>query len=465
MPKEVVDPIIAAADAAAEEAVKNRSTEFSREIDSARESALDDAFAEASKKTGPAEGELGFENGGVRPPVEGTPKDEDCPPGAAEADAVEKAEKDKADADKAEADRVAAEKAGTPPARKSLLDDLAGTQPGQQTPPADPYDIKLRSDASPKTRETFEQLKTLAKQREEAAKTEATAAKQSLEELQTKVAELEKRTVPDEVQGELKELRAFRAQFDTANDPEFRKKYDTRVDQNYESIYNKLKYHQLPDAELAKLKAYSPDKRDAAIEKFLELLPQGDKKFIEAKLFDNVNVADERDRALQEARTKADELLAKRKGEPAQQIQQRDAAVANLLKPAVAKLDWLHKKDIPANAAPEDKKKLEAWNKSAENYVDSLRRAIVDDTPEVRAEAAIAVPLAFYFRSAYSEQKERADKLQAKLDSIGVASATSRTARSTASSGAALPAAPVNHASAEEALDALFEEATSGKKR
>jgi len=440
-----VDPIIAAADAAAEALAKSQTESHSADSDPAREADLDAAFAEASKLTPPEGAEFGKENAGVQTAIEGAPK-----PG----------EEPKPDADEAAAAAAAAEAAAAKTApRKGLLEDLEA-DPKPVPAVEDPYgQVKLRSDASPKTRETFEQLKTVAKQREDAAALRATEAETKLTELQTKVADLEKRTVPDDVQNELKELRSFRAQFDTANDPEFRQKFDSRTNGNYESIYNKLTAHQLPAEELAKLKAFSPEQRDTAIEKFLSLLPTGDRKFIEAKLLDNINVADERDRALQEARVKADEILAKRKGEPAQQVAQRDSAIAAKLKPVLQTLPWLHAKDIPANTAPEDKKRLEAHNEAANFYVSQLRKAIVDDSPEVRAEAALAVPLAHYFRTNFQAEKARADALQAKLDGITRASTTSRTARTDAGARGAQPPPAAVHQNTEDALDALFEEA------
>ena len=344
----------------------------------------------------------------------------------------------------------------------SLLGLFAFAAPATAAAATDPYDVKLRSDASPKTRETFEQLKTIAKQREDAALADAATAKQSLSELQTKVAELEKRTVPDDVKTELEELRQFRAQFDTQNDPAFRQKFDSRIDGNYSTIYAKLLTHGLPQSEIDKVKAYAPADRDANIENWIAKLPSMDKKYIEAKLLDNINVADERERALQEARGKANEILAAKKDAPVQATAQRDAAVASILRPVLDKLPWIHVQPIAQNAAPEDRKRIEGENKFALEMQDALKRSVVDDSPATRAEAALAVPLAHHFRAQFLAAQAKLEALQKKLDGISAASSTSRIARSTASSAA--PAKQVDpNKSGEEAIDELFNQLTGNR--
>lgn len=469
-----VDPIVEASDRAAEELAKRNKDDIRPSIDPSREAELDAHFQAHIEKQGNTPAAVinpenfGRENGGVKIQLEGTPKEEKpteeietVPPG--------------------DTGTNPPATPGIPPVTppvapaaddkpKGLLDGLLAKPAAEAAAPAaekpaateDPYGtVKLRSDASPKTRETFDELKRVAKEREAAARQEAEAAKQSLSELQNKVAELEKRTVPDEVQNELKELRAFRAQFDTQNDPEFRSKFDARVDQNYESVYSKLTAHGFPASELAKLKAFSQADRDAAIENLLPKLPSLDRKYIEAKLFDNVNISEQREKALLEARQNADKLLAERKQAPAVQTAQRDAAVAEVLRPVLPKIPWLHVKEIPPTTAPEEKKRLEADNAFALQMQEALKTAIVDDSPRIRAEAAIAVPLAQYYQREFAKANERAESLQKQLDQIRSAGALSRTARSVASPNAAPAHEKEVPTNAADALDQLFAQARS----
>lgn len=452
------DPIIENADKAAEALAKSSRDSTTPSIDPSREAELDAIFKETQQNVVPVvvtPENFGRENGGVPLVPEGTPKpapEEKEPTPEKTADVPEKTP-------------------DAPTEKKGLLDDLlaekTADKPTDDKPADDPYGtVKLRSDASPKTRETFEQLKTVAKQREDAARAESVAAKQSLSELQNKVAELEKRTVPDEVQNELKELRAFRAQFDTERDPEFRQKFDGRVDQNYDAIYGKLKAHGLPDSEIGKLKAYSIQERDSAIENFLSKLPSFDRKYIEAKLLDNINISDEREKALKETRAKADEILKQRKDAPAVQTAQRDAKVAEILRPALPKLPWIHVKEIPATAAPEERKRIESENTFAAQMQEALKIAIIDDSPAVRAEAAIAVPLAQYYRRELTAATEKLTAAQKQLDEIRQAGALSRTARSVGNAGKPPVEAPkAPPANSGDAVDELFAQITGAQRR
>jgi hypothetical protein len=434
------------ADRAAEDLAKQSSdSNFRTDLDPARESALDDAFSTISAAAPPAnDAAHGYENGGAVNPLEGAPK------------AAPKAAAPVEPAAAAAAEPSPAAETSTK-APRGLLDDIVAPDPSTApAPAADPYgDVKLRSDASPKTRETFEQLKTVAKQREEAAQLRFTEAEKLRTELATKVAELEKRTAAPETAAELKELRQFRAQFDTANDPEFRQKFDSRTQENYTAIYGKLQAHGLPATEIEKLKGFSSTDRDNAIDGFLGKLPAVDRKYIEAKLLGNVNIADERERALGEARGKADEILAARKSAPVQHATQRINEVAALVQPELTRLPFIHVKPVPAGAGPEDVKRLESENATALALQEQLRNAITDDSPASRARAALSVPLARHYSQAYATEKARADALQKKLDGITSASATSRTARSSAAPAAAAPAATI-HADPGDALDELF---------
>lgn len=454
---------IQAADRRAEELAKSQREPFNRDIDPAREADLDAAFEAATagkpaKSDEPDPSLLGRENGGVPQPLDGAPKAEEL--------AAAKATADKAAADAA-AEVAAAKAAATSAAKpvdpnappKGLLEDLTATEAPKPATVADPYAVTLRSDASPKTKETFEQLKLAAKQREDAALAQAADVQKKLDEANVKVGELEKRTVAPEVDAELKELRQFRAQFDTANDPVFRQKFQSLIDANYTAIYAKLAEHGLPAAELDKVKTFSPAARDQQIDEWAQKLPSLDRKQIEAKLLANINVTDERDKALQEARTNADKLLAERGSLPAKQTAQRDQAVAALLKPVLGKLPWILVQDVPANAAPEEKKRLEADNKFAVSMQAALRTAIIDDSPAIRAEAAIAVPMAHYYRAQHAAEKARADKLQEKLTAIEGASATSRISRAANISTSAAPQQKDNQP-AGEAIDDLFAAAT-----
>ena len=357
--------------------------------------------------------------------------------------------------------------AETPSAKKGILDDLLGDAKADNppvtpsvTPPVDPYEsTKLRSDASPKTRETFEALKSVAREREATANARAADLEKRLAEIEPKLKELETREVPEDVKKELENLRAFRAQFDTENDPAFRNKYDSKIDSNYSSIYDRLKVHGLPDAEIAKLKSFSRDDRDRAIDSFLDKLPSPDRRFIESKLVDNAGTFDNRQKELAEVRSNADKILAEKAKAPVEQVQKRYDAIAEVLNPLLQQLPWIHAKQIPASAGAEERKSIEAENAFALEAQNHLREAITDDSPAIRARAAIAIPIALQFKRELTSTRAQLEAVTKELEGIKKASRTSRTANSSAApiNPSAKPAAPRDQDSGD-ALDSIFAE-------
>lgn len=452
---EPIDPALAAADQHAENLAAqqraNPGADIKPSFDDARGDALDNMLAEVQAAPSPEPGELGRENGGVREEVEGAPKGV-----VAESAAVSAAT--------TSAQTAASSAADNKP--RGLLDDLLSNAPAASaavSSAADPYgEVKLRSDASPKTRETFEQLKNVAREREIALQKERDEIAAARDALQKERDELAVKTaqVPPEILKELEEHRQFRVQFDVENTPEFKQKYDSRVNNNFEAIYSRLAQHGLPQTELERLKTFSIADRNNAIEGFLDKLPSESRRLIEAKLVDNVNALEERQTTLQSLRAKAPEILSQRQKNEAEALAKRDTEIANTIKPALATLPWIHIQEIPATAAPEERKRLEAENEFAATMQDALRTAITDDSPRTRAEAALAVPLARYYKRQFDAVSAQLKAATEKVAAIEKASNTSRTARTLASTRPA--PAPVNQQPSDpaDALDALFQGAT-----
>ena len=188
-------PDLAAADAAAENLLRNSRAGSIPNIDPARESALDDAFSAVTGTTAP-EGELGRDNGGVPVPL----------PGAPEADPVQKPEPKPDPVQKTDPKPDPAPKPDVKPAasttRKGLLDDVIDEPaPEPENKPEKAYDdIKLRSDASPKTQETFDAVKARAVERENVVREELNRAIAAKQELEAKLADVEKKVgaVPEQ---------------------------------------------------------------------------------------------------------------------------------------------------------------------------------------------------------------------------------------------------------------------------
>lgn len=463
------------ADAAAEALLRsaNANTTMKPDVSPARMDELDRAFEEvAGKKPGEdvvapandAEAAVGRENGGVKPALPGGPTDVEK---QAAADA--KAAKDAADAEaatKAAAEAEAKKKLAAEKKPKGLLGDLVDGEESTETPAADDPtkaydDIKLRPDASDKTKESFANQRARAIERETAVSTKLQAEQAKRLELETEITELKKTTgkLTPEVETELKELREFRAVHDVESRPEFREKYNARITANDDAIYTFFKAQQMPEERINQLKALPEDARLEYIEKHvLPKLSTVQRRFVEAKLIDNVQVADERQKALAAARTDADKILAASREAPLQERIARDTAIANVVRQVLPKLPYLHEVEIPTTATPAEKAQLEARNKFALELQGNLKQGIIDDSPTVRAEAALAIPIAKYLSRELKTAVARAEAAEAKLAAIQKAGAVRRLGTSAAIPGAPAPVAPKLADASSDIVDRLFAE-------
>lgn len=386
--------------------------------------------------------------------------------GADEKEAAEKAVAEKAAADeKAAAEKAAAEEkaGGKTDKPKDFLDDLLGDKekPKTETPPqdgADPYEaIKLRSDASDKTKDTFAELKRLAKEREQNAKAEAEkikaefeAAKKEAEELRAKTASL-----PDNAAEELKALREFRATFDVERDPEFVKKYDEKISANDEAVYATLRKNGLKEKHIEAVKQMPKEERIDQISAWAEKLTAREKLVITAKLADNENIESQRQAELSEVKAKADKILAEKQEAPTRSRRQFLNEVVENLKPLLPQLPFLAVKDIPDTAPPQEKEALTKHNTEAASLQQLMRGFLEDDTPRTRGLMALASVMAPRYRSELTATKAKLEEAHKEIEKLKSAGRLSRTARSAAPEG---KAAPVNlDMSADEALEAAWQ--------
>ncbi len=355
------------------------------------------------------------------------------------------------------------------------LDQLLKAATAEPAAPApapekkDPYaDHQLPANASKASREHFDRMKAAASADVQAATERATAAETKLAELDAQVKELQAKTttLDPAIEAELKSLREHRALFDTANDPAFQQKFDGRISQNYETIYKELGRHGLPEGELAKLKAFPRQQRDAAIEGFLKQLDGDDaalasRRLIEAKLVANFGVEDERNTELQATKAKADQIVKQSAAQPEAARKAAVDAAANIVAPKLKGLDFIWPKKIDAGTPPELKKQLEEHNVFALQLQDELKSALVNDDPETRATAALSVPLARFFARELAKTQASLKEANDKLARYAKAGATSRLA-DRAAPRSDVPVKPASLAAedAGDAVDQLFTAAT-----
>lgn len=351
---------------------------------------------------------------------------------------------------------------------KDFLDDLLPKAEKSEEKPAekseaDPYEsVKLRSDASEKTKDTFAELKRIAKEREQAAKEEAAKVKAEFEAAQKELADFREKTakLPENVEQELKELREFRATFATEQDPEFKQKYDGRIEANNDAVFEILKKNGLKDELVAQVKQLPKDEQIDQITRWADKLTAREKLAITAKLADNENIESQRKAALDEVRAKAEKVLAEKAEAPVKSQQQMLSEVVETLKPVLPQLPFLLAKEIPATATPKEKEEAEKHNTAAVEAQNLMKGFLLADDARTKGLLALAGVLAPRYRAEAAAQKERADGLQKELDAIKAAGKISRTAHSSAPSDKVDPV-DINM-SADEALEQAWKKMSGG---
>jgi len=337
------------------------------------------------------------------------------------------------------------------------------TPPAKKDPPApkaddvDPYEnIKLRSDASEKTKTTVEKLKRLAKEREQTAKDETAVARKEADHLKIKLDEVSKKTVAPEVEAELKQLREFRATYAAEQDPEFQQKFSSRLDVNNATIFEALKKNGLRDALIEQVKKLPYDEQVEQISRWADKLPARDKMLVNGRIADNENVDMDRKAALAEVKANAVKLNAERADAPKRTKEQFVAEAISTLKPLLPQLPFLTQQDIPDGASPKERADLEAHNKEAGESQSMLLGFLSNDSSRMRSILALTGVLAPRYQRQLKEATTRVETLEQELADIRKAGKFSRTARAQGASDGG-PKMDIFNTNAESAMDAEWE--------
>jgi len=311
---------------------------------------------------------------------------------AAEKPAPEKPAAEKPAADPKATEKPAAEKPAADPKVSSQPEikakDGTPAKPDAKTEPEDDFKkIQLPPHARPKSGEAFDQVKNMAREKITALSTQLTelstraeAAEKERDELKGKQSQLS-----PEVQSELEDLRKFKLSHDVESDPTFTE-FSTKLTKNNESIFARLKASGVSDENIAKIKEIGVDELEW--EPILSKLSIQTRRHIEAKLVENVTLAEQREEALNKARENATAFLTERSGREAKQL----IEAANTW---TKQLPWTSQQQVPANATPEQKAAIEASNKFARESLSNLQGWLQAKTPAQIAELAVGTMIAY----------------------------------------------------------------------
>jgi len=281
--------------------------------------------------------------------------------------------------------------------------------------PTDDFDaITLPPYSKPKTNESFDKLKTLARERVAAAEQERDALKKERDELAAKLGN----GIPVELESELKELRSFRSKLDVEADPEF-KTFDKTIADNTESIYARLKADGFTDEHIAKIKALGgPSEVDWDAVKMDGRL----KRFVDAKIIENENTLEKKNKAIAEAKANAEEYLRNKQAAQTDVVSQHNKQVELKVKELAPQLGWLEERKAKDGATAAEKSAVESHNKLVKESNEFLAQAVADNSPELRSLLAVGYVQLLKARAdlarVTAENTEKVTKLESDLKEI-----------------------------------------------
>jgi hypothetical protein len=231
-----------------------------------------------------------------------------------------------------------------------------------------------------------------------------------------------------------KELNAMKASFQNERSPEFIEKFDNRIKTNEETAVDVLSRNGLPEALIENIKKNGirsiPSKQ---MTEWLSKLDVDDKKALEDAYTGNKSLSKEREAALEEIRKNPEKYEAKVKAERTQQFQTYTKEMADYTQQVTKDLPWAKQQEIPADATPEVKARLEKENKLQKELEDVFQRSLYPSNATVRAQTALSACLAHKLALDLSDMQgtakyyfEESKKLQAEIDTIKKAGITSR---------------------------------------
>lgn len=396
---------------------------------------------------------------------------------------AEKKEEEAAAAKKAEDDAAAKKKADDEAAKKKDVDLPALGDDAEKKKANDDAAVKKKADdeaaaakrddfdaielpphSKPKATESFEKVKTLARERI----TAATKERDELREKLTKAEEAAKGGLSAEHKKELEELRSFRQKMDVEADPSF-KQWDTKIAENIASVTAKLKAHGFTDEHFKQIEKLGGIAQ-VDWEGLGEKLPANLRKYIENKVFENDDLAEKKKASVEVAKKNAGEFLATRQKESEVSSETFSKEATAEFETFVPKMEWLAEKTAAKDAKPEEKAAIDAHNALVKEVRADVADAIADNTPRMRAILAVGWAQLKKLRVEHAAmaaqkdakistlEKELAEKVE-HLDKIKKSS-TTRLRDSSAPDGKVKPAAKNDvseHGS--DALDRLRAEA------
>lgn len=206
--------------------------------------------------------------------------------------------------------------------------------------------------------------------------------------LRQRLAEAEQRK---EIPQDYEELKKFRAIFDIKNDPEFKSKYETPINNAKEGVYSILKKHGASDDLIKSIEAAGgPDKVNDRFwkQKAFENLPLTDAEKLKRNLVDVADLKEKQEAEISHAAENAEQILAQRETANKEWYFKQAEQIDNYMEEITKELPWARFVQATPDATPEQIKQVEEHNKRVGDLATKFNSALWPTTAQERANVA-----------------------------------------------------------------------------
>jgi hypothetical protein len=284
-----------------------------------------------------------------------------------------------------------------------------------------------------------------------AAEERAASIEKEVATRDAKIKELEGRKpegVNEDVQKQLDELAMFRRQYQLENSPEIKAHFDNIVADGEKFIGETLKGYGIAEPTIRLIEGeggfaeFSRSQRTAMVDgemktyaeiakDWLNGMNVADSEAVRAKLGEQRNVLDHKKRFIDAEKGKAKEYFTTQSAQYEssvkaqwENIQKQREQIDNFIKRATTETPWMKDKEIPATATPEQRKEIEADNKTAGDLRNILTATLNVKTMDELLDAALDATAYHKTRLDLARANKRIKELEAKESKRKAASAT-----------------------------------------
>jgi hypothetical protein len=271
---------------------------------------------------------------------------------------------------------------------------------------------KLPPNASPKSAESFREIKIRAAQ-------EIAAREADLEKLKKEIADRDeklKNPVPPEVEKEIKDLREWKAKLDVESDPKF-KEFDKTADTTRDFIYDQLRKSPNINADkiIEKVKSLGGPEMVDWTKIFEGMKDPTLQRIIESSIAEIEKAKFLKSEAIKTSKKNIEQYIAERQNQTEKSATERSTATKAKVTELFGKFDYLREKPLDPKADDATKKQIEAHNKWVAETNASIDEAIKDDSPEMKALTILGMAQLLYLQPRYDATVARLVESEKKL--------------------------------------------------